>query len=825
MSSATLLARQAREGAEGACAHCSLPVPAHRARPEGESAYCCDGCEAVSAALREHGLERWYELRDRMPGEARPARTTRRTYEEFDDESMLERCVPCEGGLATVDLVLEGVHCAACLWLVERLPKLVPGVVESRLDVARAHARITFDPARVRLSQVARTLDSLGYPPHPWRREERDAARKREDRRLALRFGVAGACAANAMTLAAALYAGALTDMDSTTTQVLRLLSLVVSLPAALWAAAPFYRGALASLRTRVLHVDLPLSLAIVAAFAGSTWHALLGSGEIYFDSLTALVFLLLGARVLQRKAARKAENASDLLAALRPSSAWRVEEGTAREVPVESLRQGDLVEVRAGDTLPADGLVEEGRSALDLSLLSGESKPCDVAPGDLVHAGTLNLNARLRVRVQGTGEATRLGRLAALVQEAALRRAPVLRLVDRLAGPFVAIVLGLTALTLAIWWPISPQRALENALAMLIVTCPCVLAFATPLSVHAALGRAARRGLLVKGGDVLESLRRPGIAVLDKTGTLTRGRMSLEAWHGDAGARPLVRALEEQSAHPLARAIAEGLAADGAAADLAVTDVLQVQGAGIAGNVASRSVAVGSRGFLASRLGEPAPAWTDAAFDAIAREGMSPVGVAVEGRLVAVAALGDRLRDDAASSIEALRARGWEIRVLSGDEPATVAALARKLGLPADAARGGVSPEAKVEAVRELKRRGPVLMAGDGVNDAAALATADVGLAVHGGAEASLAAADAFTMRPGLAPLVELVDGARSLSRALRVNACISVGYNALGAALCLAGLVSPLAAAILMPLSSLTVTAVALSWRTFPQGAATWK
>lgn len=823
MSSAALVAQGravAGAGAELSCAHCGLRVPASR-RGEGSASYCCAGCESVAGALAASGLARWHELRDRAGQAPWTPRVSGRRYEELDEAAFAERFVTARAdGTSTVDFYVEGVHCAACVWLVERLGQLEPGVVSARLDFARARATIVLDPARVTLSAIARRLDSLGYPVHPWREAERDAARSREDSRLALRLGVAGACALNAMTLAAALYAGEASDMTPTTANWLRLASLAVSLPAVSWSAATFYRGAWTALRSRVLHVDLPLSLAILAAFLGSAWHLVRGSGAIYFDSLTALVFLLLAARWMNRRATRAAENAAGVLTALAPSSARLVEDEVVREVPVDALRRGELIEVRAGESLPVDGRVEHGRSSIDVSLLSGESRPQAVGMGDAVHAGTVNLEARLLVRVEGTGENTRLGKLAQLVDEAVARRAPVLRLVDRLAGGFVAIVLALSLLTLALWWPIDPARAMENALAMLIVTCPCVLAFATPLSINIALGKAARRGLLVKGGDALEAIARPGVVVLDKTGTLTQGRSALVGWVGAAWARPLVRTLETQSAHPIARALSEGLD-DGAPLGV-VEDVVQVNGGGIAGSVEGRAVIAGSPRHVEARLSACAdadtlPTWAVEEIHRVAELGTTPIVVAIDGRVEAVASIGDPLRNDARPCVDALRARGWGVVILSGDEPRVVSAVARRLGLDDASARGGVSPEGKVEAVRALKVRGPVLMVGDGVNDAAALAAADVGLAVQGGAEASLAAADAFSTRPGLDAVIELVDGARGLRHALRANAVISIGYNAVGAGLCMAGLIGPLAAALLMPASSLTVTALSLLWPTF--------
>jgi Cu2+-exporting ATPase len=614
---------------------------------------------------------------------------------------------------------------------------------------------------------------------------------------------VAGAIAANVMLAALALYSGWLAGMEREYERYFRWVSLVLVTPALLGPGTVFFRSAFGALRARTLHMDVPIALALAAGYVRGAINTVTDRGPIYFDGVAALIFLLLVGRFLQQRAQRAAQDSAGLLHALSPAVARVIEDGEAREVPAESLLPGMTIEVRAGETLPADGVVVGGDSRIDRSLLSGESRPVAARSGDRVFAGTLNLGAGLRVAVEQAGEASRVGRMMREVAAAAARRAPVARLADRIAGGFVAVVLALAAVTAALWMGRDPSAAVDHAIALLIVTCPCALALATPLAVTVAIGRAARAGILVKGGDALERLAAPATLVLDKTGTLTEGRVALASWSGPDEVKPLVLALERHSAHPIAAAFAAawpGVEAPEAA------HVRQTLGGGLAGEVGGRRVVVGSPAFVASEIGAGR-----AGDSGDAR--LTPVAIAVDGRIVARAGLGDRVRADAAATLRRLERMGHEVRVLSGDDAAVAQAVARELGIPATHAEGGASPERKLAAIEALERRGPVVMVGDGVNDAAAIARASVGVAVRGGAEASLAAADVFLARPGLAGLVALTTGARRTLGVIRRNILFSLAYNLIGAGLAIAGLIHPLLAAILMPASSLTV--VIASWR----------
>jgi Cu2+-exporting ATPase len=741
-----------------------------------------------------------------------PAKVSGRGFEEFDDASFLKLYGRgLAGGLIELELVLEGVHCASCVWLVERLPRAVPGLASIELDLRRRLARARFDPRALSPAELARALDRLGYAPHPFRSAERAALRQREERRQWIRLGIAGALFGNAMLIAFALYGGAFAGMETAQQDLLRWFGSALTLASVFGPGLLFHRGALAALRLCSVHMDVPVSLALSIGSLWGLYNTATGQGEVYFESLTAVVFLLLIGRTVQGRHERQAADQVELLFSLAPQRARRIDGGVEREVPVSALCPGDLVALRAGDVLPADGRIERGSGRLDLSLLTGESRPIEVGPGALVSAGTTLLDAPLEVRVTAVGAGTRLSKLVARIVDGAAERPRLVRLADRVARRFVAAILVLAGLTLLLWWPVGPDEALEHAIALLIVTCPCALGLATPLAIQAAIGRAARAGLLIKSGEVLERLGGPaGTALFDKTGTLTEAQASLATRCGDPTVLARGARLEACSGHLLARAVAAGLGVDPGLP--APQEVREIPGRGLIGLVDGRRLAVGNR-QLAEAEGALLGADWLAEERRLLERGETPVWMVEAGSALALVGLAQRLRPEAGRALAELEALGWRVEVISGDRAALVRRAAQELGIEPARARGELGPEEKLAAIRAARERGPVLMVGDGVNDAAALAHADVGVALSGAAEASLEAADVYLSGTGLAGLPALVRGSRATLAALRRNVLASLAYNLVAGGLAIAGLIHPVIAAILMPLSSLTV--ITLSWR----------
>ena len=496
--------------------------------------------------------------------------------------------------------------------------------------------------------------------------------------------------------------------------------------------------------------------------------------------------------------------------------------DGTVIEVPLSALVPGDRVEVRSGELVPVDGVVLTGRSALDNAVLTGETAPLVVAAGDEVNAGATNLGARLIVRVNATGAKTRVGALLAIVQEALSRKPSLLQTTDVMARRFVQVLLVVAVATVTVGWAqFGPEVAMTRMVALLVVSCPCALGLAVPLAMSVALMRAARAGIFIKNPDALERLHQVSTVLLDKTGTLTEGHATVVRWQGDDAALHYARALEAESSHRVARAF-QAAPGRGLYAVPAVHAVVEIPGLGISGRVDDHEVRIGTA--LHVDAGH-VPETLAAATSAMVAEGLSPVFVAVDGRLAGVAGIGDQLRSDARATVATLVNRGIRVRILSGDHPDVVARVGAALGLPPGDAIGGLTPEDKRDAVTALvaeqDRDGAVVMVGDGVNDAAALALADVGIAVQGGMGATIVAADIVLTREGLQPLVEILDGARRLRGVIRRNIGFSLVYNIAASSLAIAGIVGPLLAAVLMPVSSLTVVLSSVLTRTFAHAA----
>ncbi len=793
-----------------ACTHCGLPVPSGR---DGD--FCCAGCEVVHGAIAEYGLDKFYALREQT--DAKPAQTTARSYNELDDQAFQRVHVNTDPrGQAHAALYIEDLRCTACVWLIEATPRCVPGVESVRVDLGRSRADISWDPGQTSLAVIARHLDRIGHAVHPYRGLDRDAQRRREDRMLLIKIGVAGAAVGNLMLLAVALYAGLFEDMSAEDTTFFRWASMLVAVPALGYSATPMFRTALGALRAHRLHLDLPLSIGILAGLVWGTANVVRGVGEIYFDSLSMLVFLLLVARWIVLRHQRRASTAAELLLALTPSRARRVTPRGVEDVPIEAIAEGDLLEVRAGETIPVDGMIARGTSTVDTGLLTGESRPIEIHVDSQVHAGTVNLAAPIQVVALKVGEQTRVGALVSQIEALSTRKAPIELLVDRSAARFVPAVTAASVLTFIAWsFAVSPAIGAEHAMALLIVTCPCALALATPLAVTVALGRAARRGILIKGADALERFATPGVMFVDKTGTLTAGRLAVASWHGDVDARELAAAVEAGSAHPIARALAAYVSPR-----VPATDIREQLGQGIHGVVAGRRVLVGSPSWVRGRS-KGARGDIERWIADVTRSGQTPIAVAVDGAVVAIAGLADPIRSDAKDAIDSLAGLGWRIEILSGDDTRVVKAVGEQLGLASDVCTGEVAPEKKLAVVEAARQHGPVVMIGDGVNDAAAIAAATCGIAVSGAAEVAIDAADVYLREPAIGAIAAAAAGATATLVTIRRSLTLSFAYNLVAGALAVAGVIHPLIAAVLMPASSLTVLANSLRSRAFKEEA----
>lgn len=741
------------------CAHCGTLLESAQER------FCCAGCQAADAIIRGAGLERYYEEREVCPARPAPLEPGWGT-------------VPVEArpdGSAEVRLQVDGLRCASCVWLLEHVLERTPGVEQAMVSYASGRATVRWQPGRVDLPAIARRIAALGYTPRPL------GAERAPDRALLVRFGTSVFLAAGLMFIYEGLYAGWFFAMSPAATALFRWVALALATPLTLWCASPFFAGAWQGLRSRVLAMDLPLALGIGVLYVHGL-YATLARVDAYLDSLGMLVALLLLGRMIEGRGRRRAVEAAMALAASAPRSARRQVGESLETVPAASLVPGDRIDVGAGEELPADGIVAEGAGQVRMALMTGEAAPVSVGPGDRVVAGTVLLDGALTVTVEAAGSATTLSRMTAQLEQAADRPA-LPTLADRLAPWFTGATLAIAALTF-LGWSLARDTgtALAHTIAVLVVACPCTLALAQPLAGAAALGATARRGLLFRSTDALLALEHADVVALDKTGTVTAGAVTVLA--ADDGALRVAAALERYSAHPIARAITEAAVARGIALPRA-TQVQEAAGHGITGCVDGRRWTIESGGPGLVEL------------------------VDEQGRRAPIL-LGDRLRDDAADAVTALRADGMTTVLVTGDHADVAHQMADAAGIPRVVAR--TTPDEKAAWIARQQAQGRrVVFVGDGLNDGPALAQADIGIAMGTGAASSVLVADAVIVTPSLQPLVAARRAARACARAVKLNAIVSVGYNVLAVGAAVAGLVNPLVAAVLMPLSSVTVIWIA--------------
>jgi Cu2+-exporting ATPase len=796
------------------CAHCGLPVGRH---PVGTNPwFCCRGCETVYHVLQQSGLaDTYYRLKSTSTpvGDACPAAEEPNTLllAELDTEEFLrDHTDSVSGSVRRVRLYLDGVHCAACMWLIERMPFEVDGVRSARLDLPRGMLTLEWDADRISLSRAAAWLHRIGYPVQPRVQSSREAGRA-EEKKLLVRVGICWALAGNVMLIAFALYAGLAASDESGLLQGARYLSLTLSIPAVAIGGSVFFRRAWASFRmalshrsVRNLHMDTPISIGILVGFGYSAASTLAGRGEIWFDSITVLIAALLSARWIQLRSRRLAGDETDRLLALVPTMARAVgAEGKTDMVRATTLRSGDTVEVRPGEVIPVDGRVRAGSSHLDNAVLTGESRPVRVEAGDSVSAGATNLSTTVLLEVLHTGDDTQIGRLLGWMTEAGGRKAPVVLLADRIGGYFVVSVLALGLLTFVAWLSAGTHEAIQHAVALLVITCPCALGMATPLAFAVATGRAARHGIFVKYEAVFETLTHVDAVVIDKTGTLTEGRMQVSDVAGDHEALHLAAAAERDISHPIAQAL-RAYAEDGNSDVEALENVV---GQGVRARIGNRIVEVGRYDWLQPGLAFESEELLQFQTN-VASRGATPVCVSVDGQLRAVVSVSDRLRSDAERLTRSLGARGLELYLASGDHDLAVRHVADELGIEPSHTLGRAGPEDKLELVERLLEGGRIVaMIGDGVNDAAALQKSSVGIAVSGSSAAGRLAADAFMTGRSIEAVSSLIAGGGRVMHVVRRNLSISLAYNLLGAGLAMAGVVTPLLAAIAMPVSSFTV------------------
>lgn len=782
------------------CFHCGEPVPANSCyaleikgivRP-----MCCPGCQAVAETIMECGLASYYDHRTApgTKGDLVPEELAALTH--YDLAEVQQDFVTDSGTLREIQLSVEGLTCAACAWLIERHLMTLTGLRYINVNTTTHRARIKWDPDQLSLSDILKGFAQIGYRAYPFQTHQQEALYAKEVRSYMFRLALAGLGSMQVMMCAVALYMDLFISVEDEFMVYFKWISLLLSTPIMIYSAQPFYVGAWRSLKQGHLSMDVSVSLALIGAFVASMWATVFNTGEVYYDSITMFVFFLLLGRFLELRARRKASESSSNLARLVPIMATRIDDEGEHEVAAKTLQVGDRVRVLAGATLPADGIIVEGQASLNESMLTGEQLPLLKQRGDQVYAGTINTDAPLQIRVSHRIEESRIAQIMRLQDHALDDKPAIAQMADQLSRHFILVLLIIAAAVWTFWHFHQPEQAFWIALAVLVATCPCALSLATPTALTSATANLTRNGILLRRGHVLDILTKANRIVMDKTGTLTTGEISLTgittlAEVDEAHCLAIARAMEAQSEHPIARAFQ--LPADSISVLRSAREITPVIGHGITALVDGVRYRIGSARWLG--------------LDTAQERGRGlAIYLADEQQVLARFNLEDTLRPDARALIAAFKAAGLQTTVLTGDSSLQADEIARELGV--DELVKGVSPDGKLAYLKAREAQGDIsIMVGDGINDAPVLAGAHASFAMAGGTDLAKNSADAILLADDLSRLLEARMLAMRTRKIIIENFAWSIGYNLLVLPLAACGWLPPYLAAAGMSLSSLIV------------------
>ncbi len=710
-----------------------------------------------------------------------------------------------------LDLALDGMTCAACATRIETALNQLPGVTAS-VNFATEKATVRYLLGKTTLPQIIAAVRKTGYGAHELAEQERDAERQRKLAHYRQEFRLFWLSALLTLPLLAQM--GAMLSGDHQD-WLPRWLQLVLATPVQFWIGKRFYIGAYHALRGGGANMDVLVALGTTMAYLLSLVVTVFGLTHlhVYFEASSAVITLVLLGKLLEARAKGKTSAAIEALIKLQPRTARVERDGQVLDVPIEQLQAGDICIVRAGESIPVDGEVVEGSSSVNEAMLTGESMPRRKEPGSRAYAATQNLDGMLKLRATGVGKDTQLAHIVRLVEDAQGSKAPIQRLVDVISGIFVPIVVGIALVTFVLWWWLGGDlsAALINAVAVLVIACPCALGLATPTAIMVGTGRGAQTGILVRDARALEQAHKITTLIVDKTGTLTEGKPTVTDVLPSAGISgnallAAAAALEQGSQHPLAEAILRHAAAQGVTIR-AISDFTTIAGKGVSASIDGEQVYLGSLSFLAA-FNIPL---IEADARALLGQGKTVIGVGTRTRFLGLIAIADRIRDDSAAAVRRLQQMHIEVVMLTGDNPQTAQAVADQAGITRFVAE--VMPQDKAQEVARQKAQGKVVgMAGDGINDAPALSAADVGFAISSGSDIAIEAADVTLMHNSLMSVADAISLSRATLRKIRQNLFFAFIYNVLGIPLAALGLLNPVIAGAAMAMSSVSVVSNAL-------------
>jgi len=811
------------------CFHCGLPVDdnnrVEKNIQETSQQFCCHGCSSVCEMIYESGLEGFYQRTPDGQLLAPPPEPPQET-KLYDIDEIQSEFVNDQGNIRDIHLIVEGIHCSACVWLIERSLAKLPGIIDVKVNLANKRLLVRWDNTQNKISNIIEHLGNIGYSATPFNPESAEGVIKKQNRALLLRMAFAAFSMMNLLWISIALYSGA--DQGEFKS-LFQWVGFMLATPTLLYSGWPFLKGAWTGLKSLNLGMDVPIAIGASATYSYSVFVTIGHSmgqttiGEVYYDTVVNFIFVILVGRFLEAKSKRHAVAATQRLMDLQPRVANVLRDNETHIVPIRAIKKNETILIKPGEKIPVDGIIISGHSSVDEALLSGEAAPLKKTMGDSLSAGTVNIENTLTVKVTATLRNTSLGKIISLVEEAQASKAPIQCIADQIVPWFVAVTLLLASLTFAYWLNEGIEYALLAATSVLIITCPCAFGLATPMSIAVASGLAARNGLLIKNGAVLEYLSAIHHFVFDKTGTLTEGKMRVKELiisnhnnpESEHSVLEKIAHLESLSEHSIAVAILHYAKKKNIQADSqSVKQFVNKPGLGIKGEINQQVVMVGNIKLLESNNIE---LQTDLLEQSAEREskGISCVHIAIEKTHIGFIAIADQLRADAKLLIAQLRQAGIELTLLSGDKQAVAESIANELGGMNVIAE--VLPNEKDKVIQDLQSQGQqVAMIGDGVNDAPALIRADVGIAIGSGTDVSMESADIVLLSNELDKIRLAADLSKRTLRTIRQNITLSIVYNIIMVPLAMMAFITPLFAAIAMPISSLAVIGNASRIRT---------
>ena len=805
------------ENPDHSCFHCGLPittVPAPELRGQGKNRrFCCHGCQAVCTAIIESGNEKYYEYRDRPAATAAgvAADTRLADLSLFDRPEIQQDFVRHGQSGEQAWLILENIHCAACLWLNERHIRQLDGVLDCQMDYTSQQARVSWDADKIKLSDILAAIARIGYIAHPFDPARREALQKEQQQRSVQRLIFALILGMTIMNFSLASYVFGAPDSAGEYPlwiRIARWTNLFASGVLLAYSGQLFFRNAREDLRHRRVGMDMPVALGLSLAWLGSLKSTVTGSGDVYFESIAMFVVFLLLARYVELKARVEATALLDQTARIIPATARRISGGVVETVLVTELEQGDSIRVKPGEIAPADSLLTGPEASFDESLLSGEAQPVLKRTGEFVAGGSVVIDQTVTLQVEKTSAHSTLVEIQQLARGSLKDKPAYVQLADRMAGKFIAIILSLAALTLIFWLAIRPDQALSNTIAVLIVTCPCALALAAPVALTLCSAGLIRLGVIPVHMSAIESVAKANVLILDKTGTLTTGNPVLQSTlvTGAGNSERLIAvasALEADSAHPYARAFRAACPAP----DIDTTRRRNFPGRGVEGVIDGKLWKLGNAAFVAGAESWLRQEENGKLISQRQQSGDSVLYLGDERALYAVFLLRDPLRQGAREFIASTEKRGIKrILVLSGDHPDSTRALARAAGI--NEAHGGFTPDKKLAFVQQLQSRGDtVMMIGDGINDAPVLAAADISLTISDATDLARSHSDLIILGHDFYGLRRALPVMAKTRRIIIENLAWAAAYNLTAIPAAAAGLITPWMAAAGMTSSSLIV------------------